>query len=102
MDARRPASSAGARAGGRGAELGGRAVESLGVCIVKKLGPTDSGKVLAHELGHLLNLEHVSRSSVDNYNLMYPSLPADDRLSEEQINTARASNLVKRFGASPQ
>ena len=84
----------------QGAELGGQAVESLGVCIVKKLGPADSGKVLAHELGHLLNLEHVTRSGVDNYNLMYPSLRADDRLSEGQINTARASNLVRRVGAS--
>lgn len=86
----------------RGAELGGQAVEALGVCIIKKLGPADSGKVLAHELGHLLNLQHVTRSGVDNYNLMYPSLRADDRLSEDQINTARTSNLVRRFGTSTQ
>jgi hypothetical protein len=85
----------------RGAELGGQAVEALGVCILKRLGPADSGKVLAHELGHLLNLEHVTRSGVDNYNLMYPSLRADDQLSQDQINTARTSNLVKRFGAAP-
>jgi len=84
----------------QGAELGGQAVESIGVCIMKKLGPADSGKVLAHELGHLLNLNHVTQSGVDNYNLMYPSLRADDRLSADQINTARTSNLAKRVGHS--
>jgi len=84
----------------QGPDLGGQAAEPLGVCIMKKLGPADLGKVLAHELGHLLDLEHVTRSGVDNYNLMYPALRADDRLTQDQIDTARTSNLVKRVGHS--
>jgi len=81
----------------QGAELGGQAVEALGVCIVKVLGHPGLGKVLAHELGHLLSLEHLTRSGVDNYNLMYPSLRADDRLTQQQIDQARTSNLMSRI-----
>jgi hypothetical protein len=83
----------------QGKELGGQAVEQLGVCIVRSLGNPATGKVLAHELGHLLSLGHVTQSGVDNYNLMYPSLRADDRLTAQQIAQARASDLVKRLGA---
>lgn len=81
----------------QGAELGGQAVEALGVCIVKLLGHPGLGKVLAHELGHLLSLEHLTQSGVDNYNLMYPSLRADDRLTQPQIDQARTSNLMGRI-----
>jgi len=34
---------------------------------------------------------------VDNYNLMYPSLRADDRLTQQQIDQARTSNLMGRI-----
>lgn len=85
----------------QGKELGGQAVETLGVCIMRKLGALEAGKVLAHELGHLLDLDHVTKSGVDNYNLMYPGLRADDRLTEPQIKRARASKLVKKLGYLP-
>ena len=38
--------------------LGGQSVESLSVCILPTLDDNQSGKVLSHEFGHLLGLDH--------------------------------------------
>jgi hypothetical protein len=73
-----------------GADLGGQAAELLGVCITRSFRNEQLGKVVAHELGHLLALEHEK----DAYNLMYPALRAGDRLIDEQIERARKSALA--------
>lgn len=82
-------------------ELGGEAVEEQAVCIVCALGNPGTGKVLAHELGHLLDLEHVPRDSPRaNWNLMYQALRAGDELTADQVAHARASRIGKQFAGS--
>ncbi len=73
-----------------GPDLGGQAIESLGACVLPRLGDVLSGKVLAHEFGHLLGLDHVD----DHYNLMYPALSAAQNLTPEQRSRAAASRLA--------
>ena len=80
-------------------DLGGQAVEARSVCIVCSLGDPGTGKVLAHELGHLLDLSHVAlRSTRSNYNLMYPAYRAGDELTATQRGHARGSRTGRRFG----
>lgn len=82
-------------------DLGGQAVEEQSVCIVCALGDPGTGKVLAHELGHLLALPHVDRDTRRaNWNLMYPAYRAGDELTAEQVVLARGSRTGRRFGAS--
>jgi len=82
-------------------DLGGQAVEEQSVCIVCALGDPGTGKVLAHELGHLLALPHVERDSRRaNWNLMYPAYRAGDELTAVQIARARASRTGRRFGGT--
>ncbi len=81
--------------------LGGQAVEELGAGIVTKLSNPTLGNVLAHELGHLLglpDLEHVSGSVKWRYNLMYEGLSAGQKLTTDQIRTARAKSKAKSKG----
>ncbi|MBK8595917.1 MAG: hypothetical protein IPP07_16855 [Holophagales bacterium] len=82
------------------ADLGGQAVESQSTCIVCALGDPGTGKVLAHELGHLLALPHVETGSPRaNWNLMYPALRAGDELTAQQISLAQGSRAARRFNA---
>lgn len=80
-------------------DLGGQAVEAQSTCIVCALGDPGTGKVLAHELAHLMALPHVATGSPRaNWNLMYPALRAGDELTPEQIALARGSRAGCRFG----
>lgn len=80
-------------------DLGGQAVEAQSTCIVCALGNPGTGKVLAHELGHLLDLPHVAVDSPRaNYNLMYPAYRAADDLTTAQVARARSSRIGRRFG----
>ncbi|MCP4283474.1 MAG: hypothetical protein GY792_03340 [Gammaproteobacteria bacterium] len=78
---------------------GGQAIEAQRVCIVKRLGSPLFGKTLAHELGHLLNLDHVTTGTAARYNLMWPGLRAGDRLEPAQIQRALRSGLARAFPA---
>lgn len=87
-------------------ELGGESVEDQSVCIVMALEEKLGGKVLAHEFGHLLSLEHVpakkedvGKNPKDNYNLMYIGLSADTQLTADQRQQAQQSRLARRFGS---
>lgn len=75
-----------------GAE-GGASAEKLGVCAVGDGSPDTS---LAHEFGHLLGLAHQG----DIRDLMNPGLSAPGTpLTAREISLARASPLVRKFGA---
>jgi hypothetical protein len=79
--------------------LGGEAIEAKSACIVCALGHPGTGKVLAHELAHLLGLQHVPRdASRAAWNLMYEALRAGDELTPAQISPARASRIAQSAG----
>ena len=75
----------------------GLAVEEQRACIVKHLRNPLFGKTLAHELGHLLSLDHVTTGSRASYNLMWPGLRHGDELAPDQIREARNSALARAF-----
>ncbi len=63
-----------------------------------------SGRAWAHELGHLMSLNHVEidyadeRQAALRSNLMTKGLSVGSDLTARQIDTAKGSKLVKRFG----
>jgi hypothetical protein len=64
-----------------------------------------SGRAWAHELGHLLSLDHVEidyanerQAALIIKNLMTKGLAVGTDLTDAQIAQAKASKLVKRFG----
>jgi hypothetical protein len=75
-------------------------------CFVQWYGETEAnGRALAHELGHLLGLDHLEvgysneqRAAKQIHNLMVKGLATGTELSADQIKTARGSKLAKRFG----
>jgi hypothetical protein len=91
-------------------ELGGESVEDSSVCIIMFMGDEKlGGKLLAHEFGHLLSLDHVppkkediGKNPKDNYNLMFPGLSADNQLTEDQRKQAQQSRLARQFGEASQ
>jgi hypothetical protein len=64
-----------------------------------------NGRAWAHELGHLMSLDHVEvdysnekQAAQRVKNLMTAGLNAGSDLTGPQINAAKGSGLVKRFG----
>ena len=63
-----------------------------------------SGRAWAHELGHLMSLDHIEidyadqKQAVLRSNLMTKGLSVGADLTDQQVRTAKASKLVKRFG----
>jgi hypothetical protein len=81
-------------------DLGGEAIEAKSACIVCALGNPGTGKVLAHELAHVLGLQHVARNTPRAaWNLMYEALRAGDELSPAQISAARSSRIAQSASA---
>ena len=75
-------------------------------CFVQQYDDADSsGRAIAHELGHLLSLDHVKVDYTDPQkaaklltNLMVEGLSMGTDLSAPQITSAKASKLAKKFG----
>jgi len=81
-------------------DLGGEAIEAKSACIVCALGNPGTGKALAHELAHLLGLQHVARDAARAaWNLMYEALRAGDELTPAQVSAARTSRIARSFSA---
>ena len=81
-------------------DLGGEAIEARSACIVCALGHPGTGKALAHELAHLLGLQHVARDAPRAaWNLMYEALRAGDELTPAQVSAARSSRIAQSFSA---
>ena len=81
-------------------DLGGEAIEARSACIVCALGHPGTGKALAHELAHLLGLQHVARDTPRAaWNLMYEALRAGDELTAAQVSAARSSRSAQSFSA---
>lgn len=96
------------------AELGGQSRHQTRVCLISYR--TDDGsaatRVLAHELGHLLELPHIDETRISGpgrerevaarmRNLMYSgALNPAAELNSSQRTTARSSAVARRFGAS--
>ena len=74
-------------------------------CFVQWYGKTDAnGRALAHELGHLLGLDHVKvdysneRSAAKQIgNLMVEGLTTGTDLAPAQIQSAKGSKLARKF-----
>ena len=76
-------------------------------CFVQWYAKTEAnGRALAHELGHLLGLDHVKVDYSDERsaarqlgNLMVEGLTTGTDLAPGQIQSAKGSKLAKKFGA---
>ena len=92
-------------------ELGGESRHQTRVCLVAYGGDVDStSRMLAHELGHLLELPHVDAGRRPGpgqerqvaawmRNLMYSgALNPAAELTPDQVRHARCSALARRFG----
>jgi hypothetical protein len=75
-----------------GNEVGVQA--SRGVAILPFLSRNMRARILAHEFGHLLGVDHMEATRTHLENLMRPGLVAGNQLTQDQINTARRSSLV--------
>jgi hypothetical protein len=75
-------------------------------CFVQQYdNATSSGRALAHELGHLLGLDHVkvdyqkeSLAKTQVNNLMVEEWTVGTSLTTSQITTAKGGKLAKKFG----
>ena len=90
-------------------EVGGEAVAKMRVCLIGyRSNPGEISRMLAHEFGHLLGLEHVNYPTGPNHereqaastqNLMSAaSLNPAALLTPAQVKQARSSALARRFG----
>jgi hypothetical protein len=93
-------------------ELGGQARHEKRVCMIRYLANADqAARILAHELGHLLELPHIDDPNVQGpgtesirstwmRNLMFSgSLVPDAEISDDQRAAARSSALAQRFSS---
>jgi hypothetical protein len=90
-------------------DLGGQSRQDKRACLVAYGDADATARMLAHELGHLLELEHVDAARRDGpgqereaaawaRNLMNSgALHPDAALTAAQIRDARASALARRF-----
>jgi hypothetical protein len=94
-------------------ELGGESRSQTRVCLVAYNSNLEAtGRMLAHELGHLLELPHVDASqrggpgqeqetAARMRNLMYSgALNPAAELTPAQVQQARSSALARRFGSA--
>lgn len=92
-------------------ELGGEARARTRVCLVRYSADVGStSRLLAHELGHLLELPHADEARREGpgqerqaatwmRNLMYSgAINPDAELTPDQVRQARSSALARRFG----
>jgi len=92
-------------------ELGGQARHETRVCFVKYLENSGTAsRLLAHELGHLLELPHIDDPNVTGpgtesirapwmRNLMFSgALTPDAEINADQRQRARSSAIARRFG----
>ena len=93
------------------AELGGQSRAQTRVCFIKyEANQGAASRMLAHELGHLLELHHVDDPSLAGpgneamqatwlRNLMYSgALNPDAEINADQRQQARSSALARQFG----
>jgi hypothetical protein len=74
-------------------------------CFVQRYdNATASGRALAHELGHLLGLDHVKvdyqnerLAKTQIYNLMVEAMTTGTSLTPDQIKAAKGGKLAKKF-----
>jgi hypothetical protein len=75
-------------------------------CFVQQYdNATSSGRALAHELGHLLGLDHVKvdyqnerHAKTQINNLMVEGMTVGTSLTPDQIKTAKGGKLIRKFG----
>lgn len=75
-------------------------------CFVQWYGKTEANaRALAHELGHLLSLDHVkvnysneAEAAKQIANLMTEGLSTGTKLTAAQISAVRGSKLARKFG----
>jgi hypothetical protein len=92
-------------------ELGGQARHQTRVCLIKyEQNPGAASRMLAHELGHLLELPHIDDRSVSGpgseatrapwlRNLMFSgALTPNAEINDDQKRQARLSALARQFG----
>lgn len=92
-------------------DLGGEAREKIRICLVAYGSDKDPvARMLAHELGHLLSLNHIDDPKLRGpgqeklvaqwlVNLMYSgALNPAAEVNDRQVKAARSSDLAKRFG----
>jgi hypothetical protein len=67
--------------------------------------PLANGRALAHELGHLMSLDHMKidymhakQAALLRNNLMVEGMISGDDLTPKQISNVKGSKLVKQFG----
>lgn len=92
-------------------ELGGQSRHETRVCLIKyESNPGAASRMLAHELGHLLELPHIDDRNVQGpgteeirapwiRNLMFSgALTPDAEINDQQRQLARSSALARQFG----